>query len=829
MSLPPGLFDITFGTDHGDIVWEDMGPPVIKREPILDLGSSGFVLRNALSRAEIDTIDAGLTAAPWQEAGWDGRAKNADAPIGSLRSAFFSEELEGAIWERLKPHLPELRVFTPHSHCDFPDLNHPEQVTAKPVSINPLFRVIRYPRGGGLIPHRDSSYITPDNAHRRTLMSVIACLRPGTTRFLIDPERHKSIAERDLSDQWLCPLPDAILAEVTLEPGDILVFDHRLLHDSQPVLAEEKLLLRTDVFFELQEMTPRAALRERDLPASDPGLIRDPSYLALWRDTGSLESLRQSGWIQESDAESRDRLTSQGIWSNTRECTPLTRALERMERYIEEPCSQGPASDTKPWVVLVATGSFAPLHDGHVALLQAARTHLEREGREVLGAFVSPCHESYVAEKIGDRADACALTRIAAMRRLIAQYDWIEIDPWESMHSGELRNFTTVCEQIGARLSAQLGCLRPIQVIHVHGSDHAEFSSAFRHQGSCVLVPRPGYPIPPELLALCDRVPRIGLAHSSETDISSSAVRLKPGTLPGSHLHSPDQLHLRSEGAPALFPGLSGAQAGLYQKAYNCFESGLIALLSEHLPATRIQVHRLEAQLERLERLLAISPMEHELFIVLDAFAMPAFGEHEALYLPLPRVYGLASAFESRHSRVADPVLLSALRRRIHEHPAQAKLRLRIVDDDIHTGQTLHAARQLLEQAIAGAPWFPKGSKARDFLLPDWILNTVATDPSCSTEILDLRDFLRGAERGGLVVRDGRGRLSRKPYLLPWVWPDERASIPAGRVLEFCRGVERLNQEFWTAINRSAVPRVRAPLPHPPQARAPLPVFPEAH
>jgi nicotinic acid mononucleotide adenylyltransferase len=785
------------------------------------------VARRALSPAEVDIIHAALAPANWTEAGWDGRTKEASDPTGSLRAAFFSDELGEILWERLKDKIPKMRLFTSHSHCDFPDLDHPEQVTAKPFGINPLFRVIRYPIGGGLIPHRDSSYITPGNPMRRTLMSVVVCLRPGTTRFLLDPERHKPVSERNLNDQWLCPLPDAILAEVTLEPGDLLIFDHRLLHDSKPVAETEKLLLRSDLLFELGEIIPRSKPPVRQTPASESGLATDPAYHTLWRETGSLQTLRNSGWLQESDTGSHERLRGLGIWSSAFEGTPLTRLLERLELLAPKSGSPCEPSDARPWVVLVATGSFAPLHEGHLALLKAARTHLESMGREVLGAFLSPCHESYVAGKIGDPASAHALTRIAGMRELLHTHDWIEIDPWEALHSGELRNFTTVCKLLEQRLSAQLGCLRPVEIMHVHGSDHAEFTQAFRHHGSCVLVPRPGYPIAHDVLAGLKDVSRIHIAAPSDTDISSSTIR-KNGGHAGTRPRI-DHLHLRSEGVTALFPKVDPSHMSFYQDAYSRFESGLIALLQSHLPGTRIQVHRLAVQLERLRRLLAASPRETCLSIVLDAFAMRAFHQEEAFFLPLPRVYGLASAFESRHSRVAAPEIVQELNRRIHEHPARERLRVRIVDDDRHTGRTLQAAQELLEKTISQAPWFPRNASAMQFLMPPWILNAGATDSSASTEILDLRDFLWGTERGGLFVRDGMGRFSRKPYQLPWVWPDERASIPPERLLEFCLGLERLNQDFLIDINPIASSRARRSFQPQLRARAPLPAFPAEH
>ena len=52
-------------------------------------------------------------------------------------------------------------------------------------------------------------------------------------------------------------------------------------------------------------------------------------------------------------------------------------------------------------------------------------------------------------------------------------------------------------------------------------------------------------------------------------------------------------------------------------------------------------------------------------------------------------------------------------------------------------------------------------------------------------EIADSRDFLLGADDGGLVVALPDGSWGRAPYLLPYVDPEVRAGLPDGTALSF--------------------------------------------
>jgi hypothetical protein len=53
-----------------------------------------------------------------------------------------------------------------------------------------------------------------------------------------------------------------------------------------------------------------------------------------------------------------------------------------------------------PRVVLLTTGSFNPVHSGHVNAMQRARDYLTSLGFYIVGGYISPTHDDYVKPKM---------------------------------------------------------------------------------------------------------------------------------------------------------------------------------------------------------------------------------------------------------------------------------------------------------------------------------------------------------------------------------------------------------------------------------------------
>ncbi|MFJ3840727.1 2OG-Fe(II) oxygenase [Streptomyces sp. NPDC090054] len=204
------------------------------------------VIRNFLTPVEVKLLEAELANQHFVPTGRDGILANYSQgdPVGSLRATTDSEALAAEFYLRLQSCL-SLEV-SPDDPTDS------EGRSWRAVSVNPRMRFMKYERGGLLVPHYDSPYLAPDGT--RTLLSVVVYLsyeaEGGETRFIRDRQGDLPFAQRDFSDWSRVASPDEVVAAHHPEPGDALLFWHRTLHDSAPILEGAKTILRTDVLYE---------------------------------------------------------------------------------------------------------------------------------------------------------------------------------------------------------------------------------------------------------------------------------------------------------------------------------------------------------------------------------------------------------------------------------------------------------------------------------------------------------------------------------------------------------------------------------------------------
>lgn len=82
-------------------------------------------------------------------------------------------------------------------------------------------------------------------------------------------------------------------------------------------------------------------------------------------------------------------------------------------------------------IVLVATGSYSPIHVGHVDMFVRAKEWLEEKGYVVLKGIISPNHDDYLKRKLGSKAIPLQ-KRIDMIKSAISSQRWIEVNSWQA-------------------------------------------------------------------------------------------------------------------------------------------------------------------------------------------------------------------------------------------------------------------------------------------------------------------------------------------------------------------------------------------------------------
>ena len=757
------------------------GPPTRPRtESVLDFGPACICLEGLLSDQECQQLYQEVLAQSQVPVGLHGRTSDSQLAGGSTRASAYSPAWADQLWQRLAPVIPRLRIFDELSSTD-----HGGHPVWRAVGVNPVLRFICYREGGQLVPHYDAGFDFEDD-RRYTLMSMVIYLNSlpsgagGQTRFLRDGQRGLPVKERDHQD-WDHPAQQGeILVGIQPMAGRALIFDHRLLHDGQPWQGQEaRLLLRTDLIFE------RCGLLPGSPPVSHPQpplvlpqkLAADPFYGLLVARLG-MDGVAEAGYFEDSRADLRLDPRADPDWL----CTPLFKARDRLREC-----------DTGPLAVLLTTGALCPIHPGHVEMMEQAKLALERQGVQVLAGYLSPSHDEYVLGKCGHQVPSAA-HRLHLCRQAVLHSDWLMVDEWEALHASVALNFTDVIERLTRYLNRHLPCARPIRVYYVFGSDNARFALTFVERGQAVCVERPGFADRLQKYAdhpLLRHNPRVTfLSGVGLPDVASTQVRqgdfglLTPPvralwqdwqqTDPGSR---PARLFLRDEGEWAVQhwserlgsqPLLQACQSFIRGVGEAVEQGFREAQLPDPPSPLELSVLCLDEQRQR-----ALQRAQGADILSLDP-CMPG-----TVNLGVSRCFELC-ANEIRPGLVARPGWPS-LEEQLAAIPSGGYW---LVDDDIATGHTMNEvlARLPADCRIEHREALCQLPELRERGLVD---------------LGDFRDFLLGSWEGGLVVSLPNGRLARVPYLLPYVNPADRLSLPISQSFAFSRRIWQLNLEFF--------------------------------
>ncbi|CAE8604255.1 unnamed protein product, partial [Polarella glacialis] len=183
-------------------------------------------------------------------------------PRASFRNAHTVEVTHEELAERIWRRVGKLVQPSVHLAEGDPRLEVDIEGDWVPYAMNPNMLLSRYLEGGHFSPHTDGTTVVDFN--RRTFYSCVIFLNSspwgGHTRIYADAQMQQELRKDELGR--LTGDPDLVLATVAPQPGRMLVFYHRLMHEGVP--ASEKYIIRTDVLY---RRTPERCTAPEDVEA----------------------------------------------------------------------------------------------------------------------------------------------------------------------------------------------------------------------------------------------------------------------------------------------------------------------------------------------------------------------------------------------------------------------------------------------------------------------------------------------------------------------------------------------------------------------------------
>ena len=154
----------------------------------------------------------------------------------------------------------------------------------------------------------------------------------------------------------------------------------------------------------------------------------DPLYKNLYKEFESHEKLNEilqsSGFIQEE----RTELDTKAI----NDLNLITVPILDMK------------NDNKPLALIVSTGSFSPIHCGHIKMLELAKEYIESLDYNIVQGVISLSHDKYVDIKNNGIAKLDIGIRTNLVYEKIKNYDWLTVDRLEGELVSIPINFSTV-------------------------------------------------------------------------------------------------------------------------------------------------------------------------------------------------------------------------------------------------------------------------------------------------------------------------------------------------------------------------------------------------
>ena len=414
----------------------------------------------------------------------------------------------------------------------------------------------------------------------------------------------------------------------------------------------------------------------------------------------------------------------------------------------------------KPFIILLSTGCFAPLHNGHIKMMEMAKIKLEEEGYSILGGYLSPSHSDYLDLKIDNGLSSSK--RIHLMEYILEDH-WLMIDKWEALYNYSSVNFTTVLNKLEKYLQYYIDS--NIKVCYVYGDDNIKFTNTFIESDSfAVCVERDNIDSITQddfFNKYCFNNKNLFFVTGNKNKLSSTNVR-EGNSLEGLSKRFFQKYNILLEDKKfnkKIFfvkNDLINSFKNIDDKYFNLFIQKIYEIFDYKISIDTVHI---QSQFEFIKKVIG-----NKKTISLDPNVKADYNVFTS------RLFGLSSSQIKPHSRIFDSI--------IYNIPAGDYI---LIEDDIDTGSTIK--------------WFYEHKDKNINIIDTIILNKIF----CNTkydDIIDFRDFIIGTNKGGAVCKIDN-KIIRAPYILPFISPSTRAGIPFDKELIFSSKIWELNKNFY--------------------------------
>lgn len=460
-------------------------------------------------------------------------------------------------------------------------------------------------------------------------------------------------------------------------------------------------------------------------------VLSDKLYKRLWNRTHNKEVLEAAGFFDD-------------------ELETLDYKLDLLTTPVEKIAK--PKTD-KP-VVLLTTGGFAPVHEGHLYMMETAKKVLTEAGHEVIGGYISPSHDSYVHKKYPGSEKLSIYEKIELLRKALESSDFLMVDPWEGVFTPKAINFTDVIYRLEQYLQKHLGYA--VQIAYVFGGDNVGFTEAF---------------IDSQYLAVC-------VARQQTEKFNQKLQQVKeysnifmipenPYAQLSSRTLNPEPETFTIATIPYLvrddlsFYGISQKWSEqLIHLIQSCTKNSVVAL-----PWTQQQ---------------SFADSIKGPFINLDPLVKGG------VKIEVSRKFPVATGQYRSKELINRPHSLDLEKQVLAIPPGDYLL----IEDDVASGFTVNYIKSLL----------PKGvniTEIKTLTEFSFYQHFSVETPFKFFDIVDLRDFILGLSHGGLVIELPNGQIARSIYALPFVNLASRAKIDPKVVIGMSKLVWQLNYAYY--------------------------------